>query len=737
MMRALTILLAVLPAVARGQGAAPSKDATRFGSPPSLPAGASRETMWPAPTADDWKMPCLITWQRTFEDALKVARATKKPILVCVNMDGEIASEHFAGIRYRRAETARLYDPYVCVIASVYRHTPRDYDEEGNRIVCPRFGTVTCGEHIAIEPGLYDEFFDGKRIAPRHIEIEVDRKKSYDVYFSWDTNTVATALREGVANRPPPEPMVKDDLPVVERVASPDVADRVAVETAYKQGNREVRRTLIESTLRHKDVDEIDLLRLAIFGFDVELARLARQALARSDSEAAVDLIAEALKLPMDPAEREALIAAVVRLGEKYPRARTLAAVYQGLADTSKLVDLRGWSSAMEHRGETPAQQAYEQAPRLESRVEASEARPSDATARLELAESFLARASEAAGDRRFARVLLEDARSSAVEAEKLGAKGWRVDAALAVSASALGDRNEALTRAQAAVEGGMPPPSGNVEAAPEQNAVLVLALFAQARQRAIAKAYHDKSPWPPEWLADVHAAYAVLAKHPLGTDEHVANHFDFLRWLGATPRATEVLEQGLARFPESWLLHDRLRAKTLWEKGPDGLEATYAAMLAKKDPPRNLEWFAGFASLIAAENHRRAGNAEKAKGAYERAIAHYDRNVAQYPESRDTSDHYVALALAGRARVEFEQGDLDQATSDVLAAFRRRPASAASLDGLNLSPVDTAKMLRSKLAEAKRTNLAKELQAGLDALDPKALELPAYEREVPESRPR
>ena len=130
-----------------------------------------REEMWRAPTAEEWAMPCLITWQRTFEDAWAVSEATGKRVLVCVNMDGEIASEHYAGVRYRQPAAAVLYEPYVCVIASTYRHTPRDHDEDGERIPCPRFGTVTCGEHIAIEPILYEKYFEGKRISPRHIAL--------------------------------------------------------------------------------------------------------------------------------------------------------------------------------------------------------------------------------------------------------------------------------------------------------------------------------------------------------------------------------------------------------------------------------------------------------------------------------------------------------------------------------------------------------------------------------------
>jgi hypothetical protein len=331
-------------ALARAQEAPPSEDAMRMGSPASLASGETTESMWPPPTAEDWQRPVLVHWQRTFDDALKVAQATGKPILVCVNMDGEPASEHWAGKRYREEETARLLAPYVLVMASVYRHTPRDHDEQGRRVPCPRFGGVTCGEHIEIEPLLFEKYFDGKRIAPRHILLELSGTKTYDVYYSWDTASVFTAYREGAKNRPPPRPEVQNDLPLTERTASAGVLDRVALETAYQKGSRAERRELIEATIAHRDVDQLDLLRLAIFGLDLELARLARRALAQADSEGAVDLIAETLKLPMDTAERAELMAAAARLSEKYPRARTLVAVHQGLAEPSKWIDLAGWT---------------------------------------------------------------------------------------------------------------------------------------------------------------------------------------------------------------------------------------------------------------------------------------------------------------------------------------------------------------------------------------------------------
>ena len=154
-------------------GADPSDDAFKLGSPPALPDGLTEEDMWPAATAEGWKDPCLVQWQRSFDDALAVARQRHMQVMVAVNMDGEIASEHFAGVRYRSPDTAELMSHSACVIASVYRHTPRDYDENGQRVPCPRFGTVTCGEHIQAERELYDRYFDGRRISPRHIVLDL------------------------------------------------------------------------------------------------------------------------------------------------------------------------------------------------------------------------------------------------------------------------------------------------------------------------------------------------------------------------------------------------------------------------------------------------------------------------------------------------------------------------------------------------------------------------------------
>ncbi|MBL8857536.1 MAG: hypothetical protein JNL28_03395 [Planctomycetes bacterium] len=716
------LVVALIPS-ARAQGTAPNSG--------GLPQGVSREQMWPAPTEEDWKKPCTIPWERTFEDALAVALETKKAILICVNMDGEIASEHYAGIRYRDPAIIKLYEAYIPVIASVYRHTPRDYDDDGRRITCPRFGTVTCGEHIAIEPGLFEKFFDGRRIAPRHIAIEIEKANAemYDVFYAWDTDTIFNNLKEGIVTRNiEPVRIVRSDRRIEERVNSPAAEDRAAVEDAYVKGDHETRRSLLVAAARGGGAP-VDLLRLSIFGLDEDLKKLARETLARGASEASIDLILEALRAPMPAEERDALVAALKRIGETSARARTLATVYQGLKERSAAVDVDAWSKALGGASYEPPAARSVLETRLEKRAQAFEARPEDAIARLDYAESVLAVASDPKTERRFARVMFEDAEYSALQAEKFGVTGWRTNAAVAIATYNLGRTEEAFARAAAAVKE-MPSDAQSVISAS------VLALFAQSRQQAIAKAARAKEAWPPEWLTDVNAAYSVLAQHPFGTDQQIVMHYDFLKSLQARGEAARVLDDGLARFKDSWILHDRMRTRILDERGVDGLELVYGAMLSEPNASPNLEAFAGYASLVAAEFKRRAKNPEQALESYERGIAHYGKWIARDAANKPTADHFIALALAARARLAFERGDDREALDLILASFARKPEAAASPDGLNLTPVDTAKLLRARFVTTKRDDMLAEIQTALDKLDPELLKPPAWDREEPGASP-
>ncbi len=688
-----------------------------------------REKMWYAPTAEDWKRPCLITFQRNWEDAQAVSKETRKAILVCVNMDGEIASEHYAGIRYRDPKIAALYQPYVCVIASVYRHTPRDYDDQGRRILCPRFGSVTCGEHIAIESTLYKRFFDGERVAPRHVGVELDGKEIYDVYYAFDTDSVFQAISDGIEGRPAPKPVVRGDRTLIEKVGSRDIKDRTAVEEAYQNGDRSLRLSLLEAAIQNPAAAPVDLLRLALFGLDVEqMGQLGRTALAKANSKEAVKLINEALSFQMESKDRTALIGALERLGDVSPRARMMATVHKGLSNRSGVIDVEAWSRATGHS---------EESPELESRIHNQDKvfESNDAAQHLELAEAFLASANEQSdADEEYVRCLFTDAQRTALKAEELGMYGWRLNAIVSLAADYFGDKKEAHARAEAAVN--LMPPG---EQSP--NALGVLGLFADARRKAIADAVRGKKDWASwskafqgteEWLTDLHAAYSAIARHPLAVDAHVVTHYDFLTLISASGQAALVLEEGIARFPNSWPLHDRLRGRILRERGHEKLEEFYEEMLKKPDVPVHIEWYAGYAAIVAAEFNRRRGEVDEALAAYERAIAHYDRWIEPNADVRATADHYVALAIAGRARIALQREDYDTALAELLASFERNPDAAGTLDGLNISPADTARTLLARLTEQNRNDLIEKLQTALGKLDPELLKPPAYERGGP-----
>src|SRR5262245_2663681 len=139
--------------------------------------------------------PDRILWQRTLEDALALAKLRHRPLLLAINMDGESASDRIYTELYRDPAFVAATRHCVCLGASVFRHNARDHDDQGRRIVCPRFGEITCGEHMALEPVLFDKYLaDGERVAPRHALIQPDGKKAFDLSLCFDLKDIDRAL---------------------------------------------------------------------------------------------------------------------------------------------------------------------------------------------------------------------------------------------------------------------------------------------------------------------------------------------------------------------------------------------------------------------------------------------------------------------------------------------------------------------------------------------------------------
>ena len=681
-----------------------------------LPDGVTREQMWFAPTAEDWEKPCLVPWQRTWADAIDLSQQTKKAILVCVNMDGEIASEHWAGIRYRTPEIAELFDQYVCVIASTFRHNPSDYDTEGNRVPCPRFGTVTCGEHIWMEPTVFGKFLDDTRVAPRHIMVELDGTETYDIFYANDIKSIVQTVTQGIAEREiKPEEPPKGDRTLAELVASPNAVDRARIEASWQDGDRQTRFEILSAAQATGAKAPVDLLRKAAFGFDGELSDQALDLLAQSGDDKAVGLINDLLHGPLEAPRREQLLASLERLSEQVPVAKRLATVHRGLQGGTSVIDLEAWShayakNALANTHKPSSDDSGEAATLLADAV-----RP----------ENLAALQSSHARVRKVAVEQFRLAREAAEADLKTNPEDWIPHAVVAIATNYLGDGEAAVAAAQRAVV--LLPPGET-----SWNAFATLSIFAQGRRAAIQKAAKAKTTWPPQWLSEEQSAYAVLSQHPLATETEVTRHYDFLVRLGAVAPASRALQKGLKRHEDSSALHERFRLLLVAKSGVDGVEAAYEAWMLRADAPQYLRWFAAQASIFTAEQLRKVNRLKDADAAYQRALNHFTVQSSATPETAENSKTFEVLAMAGRARIALETGDAATAHTLILAAFDHKPEAAATLDGQQVSPVGVAKKILAALLEAEDATRAEELQDALNALsdlDTGLLELPEFER--------
>ncbi len=214
-----------------------------------------------------------ILWQRELEPALALARAENRPLLLAVNMDGESASDRIVLENYRDPAFVAATRPFVCLVASVFRHNPRDYDEHGRRIPCPRLGECTCGEHLALEPQLFERFLsDGERVAPRHALVLPDGGKAWDLSLSFDLHDIDRALqasaqgeRERRGAQAAELPCAVPELDWAALAARRDARGRRALEErlAYARGETPLAHAL-EAIAAHGDAGAAAALRLVV-----------------------------------------------------------------------------------------------------------------------------------------------------------------------------------------------------------------------------------------------------------------------------------------------------------------------------------------------------------------------------------------------------------------------------------------------------------------------------------------
>ena len=172
-----------------------------------------------------------VDWVGDWKQAFKQAKETGKPIMVCINSkDGEQANERAAQETYRDSWFVPLSRRFVMIVVSV-----REHAAEGT---CPRFGRVTCQEHLAcwkelrVEHG--DEFLlpdtTDEMISPQHAWFGPDGKllqrKEYELFRDQLLRRMRAVLAAGGASTNAGAPL--------------DDRDRAALEQA-RRGDKEAR----------------------------------------------------------------------------------------------------------------------------------------------------------------------------------------------------------------------------------------------------------------------------------------------------------------------------------------------------------------------------------------------------------------------------------------------------------------------------------------------------------------
>ncbi len=665
----------------------------------------------------------LMPWQRTLDDALALVQSTGKPLLICVNMDGENASESLAWGRYRDPDFAALADGFIPVLASPDRRESRERDDRGRRLADRRFGRLVNSEHIDIEPELYERYFQGNRVAPRHVGVSPEGDILFDVFLIQDLSIIDDKLREfGRPGPPRPNPA---RLGVEALLRSPDAADRSELERRFVAAAPAERERMARLALdRERPTQHPELLHLGLRDPEPRVRNAALTALAQRPEGLERSLLARAMaELPLDPdlakplilgLERDLASADGTRRAEIDPLHRRLLAG----AGTLELFDAERWKLWL----------------RASRRAPERDLGPEDMESTIDLLEEVESRLDEAPEDPelialaaelhlRLARIQLatggnpmfsfQDAQAFAEDAlrrdpEHARALGYRAWASYMLSDFELAAQSAALALPGLGMEA-----SGSLVGQ-------LLGILAADRTRQIYAAMGEGRSWEPRLLTEAMALYDVLLVHPDLTEAQVQGYLQLLETVSDHRRQGEVVLLGLERFPTSPNLHGSLRSQRLRDGGSRALEAAYfeeVLQAAREEAEAELDWFQGLGSFVAAEQDVQNRQPQEAIRAYARSFELFQRSLEANESFGPSARHYQALGLVGRARILAEEGKLAPAVALLTRGLELAPDSGESADGLGKTPLESGRELRRQLEGLGEAKLLEQLETCLTQL--------------------
>ena len=643
--------------------------------------------------------PARIEWQRSLNDALAVQKETGLPMLVVVNMDGEVFNDRFAGTTYLDPAFVESTRGYVCVVASPDRHTTRDYDALGRRIECPRFPGCTCSEHINIEPELFTRYFNGTRNAPRHVGVSKDGKILFDRFLDQAMETAIDAIaqhRGKPKDKQPVEATSGDEL-----LTHRDAKSRRTVEQMYEKGDPAQKRKILTAAATARN-EPFDLLRMGLRDDDPAIFAAAATALANVATKDTLIDLEDALARADEATLGKALQA---RLGEIGKTDKGAARLHGHFTENSTARLAAPWRNEW-----TPA--AFDASSResIEAVVDQCErklrATPDDGVRLLMATAQAAGACLLAATGGKSVEFWFEDAKNSAgkVTAQPLLAEAKAVTA---IAAWMTGD-GEAAQRAVGVALG-----TANSDRKPDAwLASAFLDVVVQlTTSAAYAKTTADATASLGAELERTRLALQLQAEHQAGAEAAILVGIGLFEHVGLRAKARQFLEALVKRFPTSPAVHERWRNRLFVDFGAEVMRKRYAEFTASAADPASAQWFAGYASLVTGEQHTRDERNDLAMKAYTDAIERFAKSAAANADFADNSNHFAVLSYGGRAVLRQAAGDGAGAVDDLMRAAELRPASLDENDGLQRKPRAIAGRVARELTQQGKTELAEKLK--------------------------
>ncbi|MEO6595643.1 MAG: hypothetical protein ABIP94_12895 [Planctomycetota bacterium] len=702
-----------------------------------------------APEATDARQ---IHWQRCLADALHLAAATGRPLLLAVNMDGESASDRIVHEEYRDPAFVALTRHCVCLGASVFRHNPRNYDDEGRRIPCPRFGGCTCGEHMALEPVLFHKYLaDGERVAPRHVLVRTDGTKAFDLSLCFDLKDIDRVLAAEVEpGRGADHSVTHAPASLTEAAGMPgdwvglarrrDHSGRAALEaTLFDTHDEPSVLAALAAIGSGGDSGSLDALRL--LAARVQCLPAAQCAALRAAAEQ-LSIAPELLAVLQDLAQAMGSVP-----GDAGPdaRQRTLLQCMAAMAPTGTVQSfvragaaVGSWSSdgagtsfpnpgdldEPVRRSGGPVQLAIllqvanavtrrdttlpraggpdDTMPSAEALVQQLEALDAKRPQHTDDAKWFAsyAKASLDLGRRhlesgaRDTQLLFEDAAryfEKALDKSPAHCEWWIERARTAYFLQRFEQQVDCGRRAFALAAGADQMPLASELLA---NPVLENANAIEALRwigDGNARLLVDRAGKAGEVAGMVEGlrALGIVAASPFGSDGDWISFASFCGALGLRREEQAIVQCGALRLSGSRDLRQALNS-ALWNDGRPDLSGVVAEAIERAHAPSaESAWFAGYAWILVAENARRCEQPQSAFHAYDAALRWFDLARTRNEGYRDSCSYFAAVVQLGKGLASVRAGDRVSAAARLAAAVVAHRDLSSCRDGLGYDVLD------------------------------------------------